>query len=46
MRQPAGPEQRPICLTGVVIDEGAIENSANEAALATWSVARREAPEG
>lgn len=40
-RQPAGAEQRPICLIGVVMDEVAIENPANGETLATWSVAQR-----
>lgn len=44
-RQPAGSEQRPICLVGMVVDEIAIENPATEETLATWSVARREAGE-
>lgn len=44
-RQPAGPEQRPICLIGMALDEVAIENPANGETLATWSVAQRAAPE-
>ena len=45
-QQPAGPEQRPICLVGVVMDEVAIENPANGETLATWTVAQRDASEG
>jgi hypothetical protein len=45
-RQPGGPEQRPICLVSVVIDEVAIENPATGKTLATWTVAGRETPEG
>jgi hypothetical protein len=37
-RQPAGPEQRPICLVSVVMDEVAVENPASGETLATWSV--------
>lgn len=44
-RQPGGPEQRPACLVGVVIDEVAIENPATGATLATWSAAPRHTPE-
>lgn len=44
-RQPAGPEQRPICLVSVVIDEVAIENPAKDETLATWSLAGRESQE-
>lgn len=36
-RQPAGPEQRPICLISVLMDEIAIENPAGDVTLATWS---------
>lgn len=43
-RQPAGPEQRPICLVSVVLDEVAVENPATAATLATWSVSGRERP--
>lgn len=42
-RQPAGPEQRPICLISVVMDEVAIENPATGEALATWSISARQA---
>lgn len=38
-RQPAGPEQRPICLVTVLMDEVAVENPANGEILATWSAA-------
>ena len=44
-RQPAGPEQRPICLVGVAIDEVAVENSASGETLATWSVGTGKTPE-
>ncbi|MGY6637285.1 MAG: hypothetical protein ACXIUO_09120 [Erythrobacter sp.] len=37
-KQPAGPEQRPICLLGVVVDEVAIENPTSKKTLATWSI--------
>lgn len=40
-RQPAGAEQRPICLVGVVMDEVAIENPAKGDTLATWHVAHQ-----
>ncbi len=40
--QPAGPEQRPICLVGMVADEMAIENGADDETLATWTLDRRE----
>lgn len=44
-RQPAGPEQRPICLVSVVMDEVAVENSASDAVLATWSLGTGKTPE-
>ncbi len=44
-RQPAGPEQRPICLVSVEIDEVAIENPAKEEILATWSLGGINRPE-
>lgn len=44
-RQPAGPEQRPICLVSVVMDEVAVENSASDAVLATWSLGTGKSPE-
>ena len=44
-RKPAGPEHRPICLVGVVMDEVAIENPASEETLATWSLGRSDTPE-
>lgn len=44
-RQPAGPEQRPICLVSVVTDEVAIENPATGETLATWSLGARASPE-
>lgn len=42
-QQPLGPEQRPVCLIGVVLDEIAIENPAGGETLATWDVSRRDA---
>lgn len=45
-RQPERPEQRPVCLISVVIDEVAIENAASGAPLATWDVSARDAPRG
>lgn len=44
-RQPAGPEQRPICLVSVIMDEVAVENPATGETLATWSVAGANAPD-
>lgn len=38
--QPAGSEQRPICVVAISLDEVAIENAATGAVLATWSVSR------
>lgn len=38
-RQPAGAEQRPICLVGVTFDRVAIENAANGNVVATWETA-------
>ena len=38
-RQPAGPDQRPICLIAVELDEVAIENPATGRTLATWNAA-------
>ena len=40
-RQPGGAEQQPVCLIGARIDEVVIENGANGAELARWSVATR-----
>jgi hypothetical protein len=37
-RQPAGPEQRPICLVSVVMDEVAVENPVTDQIVATWSL--------
>jgi hypothetical protein len=37
-RQPAGPEQRPICLLAVALDEVAIVNPATGDVLATWPI--------
>ncbi len=37
-RQPAGAEQRPICVVGVTMDEVAIDNPRTGKTLATWSV--------
>lgn len=44
-RQPAGAEQRPICLVGAVVDEVAIVNPASGETLAIWNAARRTAAE-
>lgn len=44
-RQPAGPNQRPICLVSVVFDEVAIENPANGETLSTWSLGGRDTPQ-
>ncbi len=38
--QPAGAEQRPICVIGARIDTVQIENPATEEMLATWSINR------
>ncbi len=43
-RQPAGPEQRPICLVSVTMDEVAIENPATNEILATWTLDGRNQP--
>lgn len=37
-RQPAGAEQRPICVVGVTMDEVAIDNPRTGKILATWNV--------
>lgn len=37
-RQPAGSEQRPICVIAVTLDDVAIENAQTGNTLATWSV--------
>src|SRR3546814_4442581 len=39
--QPAGSEQRPICVVAISLDEVLIENTATGAVLATWSVSRQ-----
>jgi hypothetical protein len=38
--QPAGAEQRPICVIGARIDSVALENPASHETLATWSTRR------
>ncbi len=38
-RQPAGAEQRPICVVGVTMNEVAIDNPRTGKTLATWNVA-------
>lgn len=38
--QPAGIEQRPICLFAMRLDEVKIENAASDEVLATWTVRR------
>lgn len=37
-RQPAGTEQRPICVISIATDEIAIENPASRDVLATWTI--------
>lgn len=44
-RQSAAPGQRPICLVTVVMDEVAVENSADGSILATWSLGTGKTPE-
>jgi len=44
-RQPAGAEQRPICLVSVVMDEVAVENPITGETLSTWSLGGRKTPE-
>lgn len=44
-RQPAGPEQRPVCLVSVVMDEVAVENPATGETLATWNLGTGNRPE-
>lgn len=44
-RQPAGADQRPICLIVTALDEVAIENAAMSETLATWSVAQPATPD-
>ena len=44
-RQPASPEQRPVCLVSIAMDEVAVENPANEKTLATWSLGGRKPTE-
>lgn len=39
-RQPAGPEQRPICIIAVALDDVAIDNPQTGKTLATWSADR------
>ncbi|GAA3719814.1 hypothetical protein GCM10022268_30090 [Sphingomonas cynarae] len=39
-RQPAGPEQRPICIVAVTLDDVAIDNSQTGKTLATWTADR------
>jgi len=40
-RQPAGKEQRPICLVAVSFDEVGIENPSTQDTIATWASASR-----
>jgi hypothetical protein len=40
-RQPAGPEQRPVCLVAVTFDDVSIENPATQETIATWASASR-----
>jgi hypothetical protein len=44
-RPSAQPEQRPVCLVNVVVDEVAVENSADGSTLATWTPGSGKAPE-
>lgn len=41
-QQPAGAEQRPICLIGVTFDAVAIENGASGDTVATWDTAESD----
>ena len=40
-RQPAGKEQRPVCLVAVTFDDVAIENPSTQETIATWASASR-----
>lgn len=40
-RQPAGSEQRPVCLVAVAFDDVVIDNPATQETLATWTLAGR-----
>ena len=40
-RQPAGKDQRPVCLVAVSFDDVAIENPSTKETIATWSSPRR-----
>jgi hypothetical protein len=44
-RQPAGPEQRPICIVAVMFDDLAINNPQTGKTLATWSADRTSLPD-
>lgn len=44
-RQPAGPEQRPICIIVVALDNVAIDNPQTGKTLATWSADRASLPD-
>ncbi|WP_294327563.1 hypothetical protein [uncultured Sphingomonas sp.] len=44
-RQPAGPEQRPICIIAVTLDDVAIDNPRTGKTLATWSADRASLPD-
>lgn len=41
-RQPAGADQRPICVIAAEVSEVAIENGATGAVLATWNTDRKD----
>ncbi|QNE32970.1 hypothetical protein F1C10_14275 [Sphingomonas sp. NBWT7] len=44
-RQPAGPEQRPICIIAVTFDDVAIDNPQTGKTLATWGGDRANLPD-
>ncbi len=44
-RQPAGPEQRPICIIAVTLDDVAIDNPQTGKTLATWNADRASLPD-
>lgn len=44
-RQPAGPEQRPICIVAVTFDDVAIDNPRTGRTLATWGADRSVPPD-
>jgi hypothetical protein len=44
-RQPAGPEQHPICIVAVTFEDVAIDNPQTGKTLATWSADRASLPD-